>query len=58
MFTFNLKTKIVFGQPVKSALPAELAALGVDRVLLVSDPGLHRAFEASGRCVLEIVAAI
>ena len=42
MFTFNLKTKIIFGQAVKSALPSELAALGVDRVLLVSDPGLEK----------------
>jgi alcohol dehydrogenase class IV len=42
MFTFDLKTKITFGKPVKSALPAELAALGVDRVLLISDPGLEK----------------
>ncbi len=42
MFTFNLKTKIVFGQPVKTTLPAELSALGAKRVLLVSDPGLEK----------------
>jgi alcohol dehydrogenase class IV len=42
MFTFNLKTKIIFGQPVQTALPAELAALGAARVLLVSDPGLEK----------------
>ena len=42
MFTFNLKTKIVFGQPVKTALPPELSALGAKRVLLVSDPGLEK----------------
>lgn len=42
MFTFNLKTKIVFGQPVKTALPAELSALSAKRVLLVSDPGLEK----------------
>lgn len=42
MFTFELKTKIVFGQPVKSTLPSQLAVLGVDRVLLVSDPGLEK----------------
>jgi alcohol dehydrogenase class IV len=42
MFTFNLKTKIVFGQPVQTALPAECSALGVDRVMLVSDPGLEK----------------
>ncbi len=42
MFTFDLKTKIVFGQPAKAALPAELSALGVARVLVVSDPGLEK----------------
>ena len=42
MFTFNLKTKVVFGQPVNKALPAELKALNADHVLMVSDPGLEK----------------
>lgn len=42
MFTFNLKTKIIFGQPVQTALAAELSALGAEHVLLVSDPGLEK----------------
>ncbi|MCJ7703638.1 MAG: iron-containing alcohol dehydrogenase, partial [Anaerolineales bacterium] len=42
MFTFNLKTKIIFGQPVQTALAAELSALGAEYVLLVSDPGLEK----------------
>ena len=33
MFTFNLKTKVVFGQSVKTALPTELKALDTDHVL-------------------------
>jgi alcohol dehydrogenase class IV len=41
-FTFNLKTKIVFGQPIRTALKTELSTLGVERVLLVSDPGLEK----------------
>jgi alcohol dehydrogenase len=39
-FTFHLPTKIVFGQPAGEALPAELATLDAQKVLLVSDPGL------------------
>jgi alcohol dehydrogenase len=42
MFTFGLITKIVFGGPVETVLPAELSSLGVDRILLVSDPGLEK----------------
>lgn len=42
MFTFDLKTKIVFGESVETALPAALSALDVGRVLLVSDPGLEK----------------
>jgi alcohol dehydrogenase class IV len=42
MYTFNLKTKIIFGQSVHAALPTELASLGSNRVLLVSDPGLDQ----------------
>src|SRR5262245_34868450 len=39
-FTFQLPTKIIFGQPAVEVLRDELAALGAKRVLLVSDPGL------------------
>jgi alcohol dehydrogenase len=39
-FTFHLPTKIVFKQPALDALRAELAVLSIERVLLVSDPGL------------------
>ncbi len=39
-FTFHLSTKIIFGQPARTALPAELAALDAKRVFLVSDAGL------------------
>lgn len=42
MFTFNLKTKVIFGQSIKTALPTELKALGSDHVLLISDPGLEK----------------
>jgi alcohol dehydrogenase class IV len=39
-FTFQLPTKIIFGQPAIKVLKDELAALGAKRALLVSDPGL------------------
>ena len=39
-FTFHLPTKIAFNHPATEALKAELAALTIERVLLVSDPGL------------------
>ena len=39
-FTFQLPTKIIFGQPAIEILRDELAALGAKRALLVSDPGL------------------
>ncbi len=39
-FNYHLPTKIVFGQEVQQALPAELAALNAQKVTLVSDPGL------------------
>jgi len=42
MFAFNLKTKIIFGQSAQTALPTECSALGVTRVMLVSDPGLKK----------------
>ena len=41
-FSFNLPTKIIFGQPAADALQNELAALDSTRVLLVSDPGLEQ----------------
>jgi alcohol dehydrogenase class IV len=53
MFTFNLKTKIVFGQPVQTALQIECSTLGVKQVLLVSDPGLEKL-----GLVAELVAAL
>jgi len=40
MFTYHLPTKIMFGQPAASALVQMVAELNVDRLLLVSDPGL------------------
>jgi alcohol dehydrogenase len=39
-FCYYLPTKIIFGQPVVEALALELAVLKLERVLLVSDPGL------------------
>jgi alcohol dehydrogenase class IV len=41
-FNFHLPTKIVFGQPVREALPTALAELNARSVLLVSDQGLER----------------
>jgi alcohol dehydrogenase len=41
MFTYQLPTKIVFGQSAAEALIAELTALEAKQVLLVSDPGLE-----------------
>jgi alcohol dehydrogenase class IV len=41
-FTFQLPTKISFGQPASEVLRDELTALGVQRALLVSDPGLAK----------------
>ncbi len=42
MFTFHLKTKIIFGQPAAAALATECSTLDAGRVLLVSDPGLEQ----------------
>ena len=42
MFTYQLSTKIIFGQPALQALISELAELRADRILLVSAPGLER----------------
>jgi alcohol dehydrogenase len=39
-FTYHLPTKIIFGQPAVEALRSEIAALKIERLLLVSDPGL------------------
>lgn len=39
-FDFYSPVKLVFGQPVATALPATLAELEVERVLLLSDAGL------------------
>ena len=39
-FSFYSPVKLVFGQPVSAALPAVLAEIGVQRVLLLSDAGL------------------
>lgn len=39
-FTFFCPVKLIFGQPVAEALPAALAEIGAQRVLLLSDPGL------------------
>lgn len=41
-FAYQLPTKIIFGQPALEALKAELQALNMPRLLLVSDPGLVR----------------
>ncbi len=41
-FTFFCPVKLIFGQPVAEALPAALAEIGAQRVLLLSDPGLAR----------------
>src|SRR5262245_33612670 len=41
-FTFQISTKVIFGHPVVEVLKNELAALAVQRVLLVSDPGLAK----------------
>jgi alcohol dehydrogenase class IV len=41
MFTYQLPTKIIFGQPALEALISELSELNTDRILLVSDPGLE-----------------
>ncbi len=39
-FGFYSPVKLVFGQPVSTALPATLTELGVERVLVLSDAGL------------------
>jgi alcohol dehydrogenase len=39
-FAFQMPTRLVWGSPVTEAVPAELAALGATRVLIVTDPGL------------------
>lgn len=39
-FTFQLPSRIVFGQPALEGLETELATLNVKQVLLVSDPGM------------------
>jgi alcohol dehydrogenase len=39
-FGFFSPVKLVFGQPVAAALPAVLAEIGVERVLVLSDAGL------------------
>ncbi|MGD9376421.1 MAG: iron-containing alcohol dehydrogenase, partial [Anaerolineae bacterium] len=39
-FSFYSPVKLVFGQPVATALPAVLTELQVERVLLLSDAGL------------------
>jgi alcohol dehydrogenase len=40
-FGFYCPVKLIFGRPVATALPAALAEIGVQRVLLVSDAGLQ-----------------
>ena len=40
MFTYHLPTKIIFGQPAGQALIGTVGALSLNRLLLVSDPGL------------------
>ncbi len=39
-FGFQMPTRLVWGSPVNEAVPAEVAALGATRVLIVTDPGL------------------
>ncbi|MBI1877208.1 MAG: iron-containing alcohol dehydrogenase [Chloroflexi bacterium] len=39
-FTYHLPTKIIFGQPALEGIKVELTNLKVQRILLVSDPGL------------------
>lgn len=40
MFTYHLPTKVIFGQPADQALVETVDTLGLNRLLLVSDPGL------------------
>ena len=40
-FSFYSPVKLVFGQPVATALPAVLAEIGVERILVLSDAGLE-----------------
>lgn len=42
-FRFSIPTRLVFGQGCSASLAAEVAAFGVQRVLLVYDPGVAAA---------------
>jgi len=41
MFSFSQKTKVIFGENVLSELPGELKRRRIDKLLLVSDPGIE-----------------
>jgi alcohol dehydrogenase class IV len=42
-FTFSGPAKVIFGKGASKQLGAELKALGIKRVLLITDPGLRKA---------------
>lgn len=41
MFSFSQKTEVIFGENVLSELPGELKRRRIDKLLLVSDPGIE-----------------
>jgi len=43
MFSFNQKTQVIFGENALAELPGELKRRNIDKLLLVSDPGIEKA---------------
>ncbi len=43
IFSFNQKTQVLFGQNALAELPGELKRRNIDKLLLVSDPGIEKA---------------
>ncbi len=43
MFSFNQKTKVLFGTNALAELPGELERGSIEKLLLVSDPGIEKA---------------
>ena len=43
IFSFNQKTQVLFGINALAELPGELTRRNIDRLLLVSDPGIEKA---------------
>lgn len=43
MFSFNQKTQVLFGTNALAELPGELKRRNIDKLLLVSDPGIEKA---------------